>query len=211
MKRALFVIGLLSATVLTSAGGAAVADPSPPPVVRQAGHLPGPWDGRPDFRSRHHDEIRGHRPDRAGPFGHRWPGFERRDFKLAMAGRLSAMETLVGIRSDQLDVWRAYTSALIDFFDHRHSDRQPNAGERPLLGERIADRFLDRVDEAERLTAAADALRAVLSPEQLDRLADEERRLGPRRGPMFHGDGSHRSEEGGPRGDAPSPDGEEPT
>lgn len=210
MKRALLVIGLLSATALTSVGGVAAADPSPPPVVRQAGHLPGSWDGRPDFRSRHYDEARGHWPDRPGPFGHRWPGFERRDLKLAMAGRLSAMETLVGIRSDQLDAWRAYTSALIDFFDHAHSNRQPEAGESLLLGERIADRFLDRVDEAERLSAAADALRAVLGPEQLDRLADAERRLGPRRGPMFHGHGSHRSD-AGPRDDAPRSDGDEPT
>ncbi|NLS17214.1 hypothetical protein HGP16_11665 [Rhizobium sp. P40RR-XXII] len=116
---------------------------------------------------------------------------------LELADKLSAMETLIGVRSAQLDAWRDYTSALTDFLafpKHRppgpppanddaarqpdHDDDKPTE----LFGERIADGVLDRAAKATALKDKATALRKVLTADQLARLEDVERSLVP--GPL---------------------------
>lgn len=126
-------------------------------------------------------------------------GFPRgRNPALELAGRLSAMETLIGIRSAQLDAWRDYTNALTDLLafpqhqppgppspsgdaasqpDHDALNRADDQKE--LLGERIADRVLDRAAKATVLKDKAAALRNVLTADQLAKLENAERFLGP--------------------------------
>ncbi|NTF45642.1 hypothetical protein [Rhizobium rhizogenes] len=117
---------------------------------------------------------------------------------LELAGKLSAMETLIGIRSTQLDAWRDYTNALTDLlaFPKHWQPGQPEAGDeaasqpvhgadnhadgsKELFGERIADRVLDRAAKATVLKDKAAALRNVLTADQVAKLEDAERSLVP--------------------------------
>jgi hypothetical protein len=103
---------------------------------------------------------------------------------LMLGGRLAAVETIIGIRTDQLDAWRNYTSALLDFLDRRPS-RPDDAGplstqnpaslptgeNRPLFAEKIADNAIERGEKAQKLKQATQSLRSVLTPDQLEKLA----------------------------------------
>jgi len=139
---------------------------------------------------------------RMGPHGYAHRG---QSLGLVIAARLAQTETYVGITSAQLDVWRAYSSALIGFFERPGRDQRPGGpgpAETPpaqspqgeaapapanaapaLFADRLADRAIARADKARALKTAVDALRAQLTPEQLDRLAKAERAFLPRRGP----------------------------
>lgn len=137
------------------------------------------------------------------PPPHGMPGdFHRPDHTLELAAKLSALETLIGIHSAQLDAWRDYTSALTDFFappKHGPMGPSPVDGAKPadadngatkphqLFGEEAADHALDRAAKARVLKDKATALHNVLTPEQFAKLEDAERSLEP--GPM--GPGPH--------------------
>lgn len=131
------------------------------------------------------------------PPPHAMPGdFHRPDPALELAAKLSALETLIGIHSAQLDAWRDYTSALTDFFappkhepmgpppiDGANVDgvQPPNSGKSgKLFGEEAADRALDRAAKANVLKDKATALHNVLTPDQFAKLEDAERSLDPR-------------------------------
>jgi hypothetical protein len=120
--------------------------------------------------------------------------FREPDHALELASRLSAMETLIGIRVAQLDAWRDYAAALTDFLAFpKHMPPRPLSGTetRPsapdigamkppeLFGEEIADRLLDHAVKARVLKDKAAALRTVLTADQLDKLEDAERSLDP--------------------------------
>lgn len=114
------------------------------------------------------------------------PPHDRGPAGLALAARLSALETFIGITPDQAPVWRAYTDAVLAFArDGRpgrdgHADVGPppapgfgGAG-RPqmLLAERLAESAIARGQNARALKTAANALRETLSPAQLARLIE---------------------------------------
>jgi len=117
------------------------------------------------------------------------------DWSLRLAERLAAAETLIGIKSYQLDAWRDYTSALIDLFAPPPAPPMPApadaGGDRAFAHqEQIARRMKERAAKAETLLEAITALRAKLSPQQLDRLATISLfPHPPMRGPMPEGRG----------------------
>lgn len=95
-------------------------------------------------------------------------------FRLASA--LSAQETAIGIRPDQQTAWRTYTNALLALIPKREvvlsligvpdeNAEDPEAFER---AEALADALKDYAAKAETLKAAITALRAALTPEQLE-------------------------------------------
>lgn len=121
------------------------------------------------------------------------PGFPRGPNPAVMiAGKLSALETLIGVHSNQLDAWRDYTGALIDLLTppKHEPPGQPamegaaapppaggGDGQVLLFGERLADHMLDRAAKAKVLKDKAAALRNVLNADQLAKLEDAERTL----------------------------------
>lgn len=112
---------------------------------------------------------------------------------LHLAARLAAAEIYVGVTSTQLDVWRAYTTALIELVGRPNFDRgtdaplgaQPESpsreradgaasAEAPLFTERLAEQVIERGKEANAMKAASAALRWTLTPEQVARLREAE-------------------------------------
>ncbi|QKD02826.1 hypothetical protein [Mesorhizobium loti] len=218
MRSRLLALGLFSVAAIHPALAAqpdAGPGDAPPVMTLQDGpdHRPMPWFGQ-------HGPMLG--PQAFGPQGfgpHRMgppPEF-------MLAARLAVLETRVGIRSEQLDAWRDYTSALQAVLAPPLHDRGPggtggragpggpeakgpdaggpNAGPggKPdpfAFQERLADEVTARAASAAKLKDAIAELRTKLSPEQLEILASAERPHGPPPGPW-----------GGPPEDAAAPGG----
>ncbi|MGK9264091.1 hypothetical protein KXS15_24465 [Sinorhizobium meliloti] len=145
----------------------------------------------------------------------RGPGPTGMPPEVVLAARLAVLETRIGIRSEQINVWRDYTSALQTLLSMprpRHGDpgkggaeaapgRAPQADLKNTrdpfaLEEAFADDFVKRAVAAQRLKAAIAALRTTLTPEQLDILASTDR-LGGR---LTQGGGGPSEEAAGPGG-----------
>ncbi|MBZ9987114.1 hypothetical protein LB572_08390 [Mesorhizobium sp. BH1-1-5] len=161
--------------------GAAPSD-EPPAIGRQDDAGPGPmkpWHDQ-HWAMRHGAEDFGPRPE-------------------MLAAHLSLLETRIGIRSEQLDAWRDYTSALQAVLappprpDFGQAGRGPDdaAGGKPdqatrdpfAFQERLADEVTKRAASAAKLKDAIEALRAKLTPEQLEILASADWPHGPPPGP----------------------------
>lgn len=195
MRSRLLALGLFSVAAIHPVFAAqpdsgAAPGGEPPAIGRQddAGPGPMPWHG-PRQAMRHGPEDFG--PQRMGPP----PEF--------LAARLAALETRVGIRSEQLDAWRDYTSALQAVLAPPRPDfgppgrgpddaaggkldqaRPDQAGHDPFaFQEKLADEVTKRAASAAKLKDAIAVLRAKLTPEQLEILASADRPHGPPPGP----------------------------
>lgn len=87
---------------------------------------------------------------------------------------LSAQETALGIRSDQMNAWRAYSAALIAFlpsgdqFRHWLDDTQRADAGAFGLTENMASAAIARAEKARALQEAVARLKAVMTPAQMD-------------------------------------------
>jgi len=164
------VIGLTLGTVM-SPGGTALADPVNVNTIQAAA---------PDAPPPGPDGFGPGRPG-DGPAWRRGPDL-RPDFRMKLARDLAGLETIAGIRADQLDAWRDYTSAMLALMapprPPADGDRQPDAFGR---SERLADTVIDRAQTAERLKSAIATLRRTLTPEQIALLQQAEGHMGPPR------------------------------
>jgi len=224
MRSRLVALGLFSVAAIHPAL-AAPPDPDaasggPPAMAVQDGpdHGPMAWFGQngpgPHGPMRH--GPRGWGPQGWGPQAFGPEGFGPRRMgpppEFMLAARLAVLETRVGIRSEQLDAWRDYTSALQAVLSQPRHDRGPGGTGGPeakgpdagpggkadpfAFQERLADEVTARAASAVKLKEAIAELRAKLSPEQLEILASAEHPHGPPPGPW-----------GGPPDDAAGPGG----
>jgi hypothetical protein len=154
----------------------------------------GPHGGK--HAGQHGRDMRGHGPH--GPRGER--------MQMWLANNLNAAETLIDIRPDQKEAWRGYTNALLAMFQRparpdaaaaAEADKAPFARE-----ERLIRNSTERAAKAADLQKAIDALKAKLTPEQLQKLADADLRFGP---PM-RGPGRDRGHGPDRAGDQAAPD-----
>lgn len=131
---------------------------------------------------------------RRGPHGPR--GGMDHGGPLKLAEKLSAMETAIGIRADQINVWRDFTDALQAVMQPPKPPMPQDSNAGPDAFERVAamaDDVSEKGKRAEKLKAAIEALRASLSPEQLVRAKQVE----PPKPPKTDRGGHSK---GGPRG-----------
>ncbi|MHC5306301.1 hypothetical protein [Bartonella sp. LJL80] len=157
MKKFILASVLASSMVAPLLASSAMAEPTPPPAHGE--HKPKP-------------------PHEKGP-GHKGPEHKKgphgKHSGMRMAEKLSAMETAVGIRSDQLDAWRKYTSSFVDMTDMTPPKPEEAAAEaknKPIFGERMADMTIERAEKAAKFKTAAEELRKVLDAEQLKKMEE---------------------------------------
>lgn len=164
----------MSASLLSGgiAGGAAVlaliAVALPTPGVAQAGvplappEAAGPW------------ECEG------PPVG---PAFDPAAARLVAGLLLSAQETALGIRTEQMDAWRGYTTALIALLPsggrlERWTDAKKRAEAQAFdLAGDLAGAAIERAEKARALQEAVARLKAALTPEQTGMAREMQERL----------------------------------
>ena len=209
----LVLLGGASLTLLTSAWGAA---PDGGPMSHAwAGH------GR-DGYGRSGDMPRCERGGPGPGAMHHGPGPQGPG---RLAAKLSAVETEIGIRANQLDAWRDFTDALLatikppspPWQDGASTATSDDANKPFALADRLADNAIARGQSGEALKKAVATLRTTLTPEQLTKVEAIEARFrswhhgpGHRFGPPPRPDAGPDQHDGGPDAgppDAGSPDG----
>jgi hypothetical protein len=102
-----------------------------------------------------------------------------------LAADLAALEAKVGIRASQLDAWRDFTDNLQAIARPPVPPALPTPGAAPSkltpfgLASDLAKDEIGKGRKAEALLKAIDALKSMLTPEQLDRLAFDDPVHGP--------------------------------
>lgn len=148
---------------------------------------PGPRDRRPGVTGRAGGSDGAQdAPPRPGPLAGPFAGPAPLGGQMAAAASLAAMETFIGIRADQFDVWRAYTNAVLALLQ---PPKPPQDEPKPAAFQRaeaIATHMAEQGAKAQAVLSALAALKAKLTDDQLQRAADLSAALppGPPRGPL---------------------------
>lgn len=101
------------------------------------------------------------------------PAFDPAAARLIAGVLLSAQETALGIRPDQIGAWRGYTAALIALMPSgerlgRWRDEAKRADAQAFdLAQDIAGAAIERAEKARALQDAVSKLKAVLTPDQM--------------------------------------------
>lgn len=98
---------------------------------------------------------------------------------LRLARTLTVAETAVGIRADQLDIWRAYTDALQAVMAPPPPEGAKDPPAPLAWSADVAARATANGEAGGKLAAAVEALKGHLTPDQLSRLAHIEPLLMP--------------------------------
>lgn len=166
---------------------------TPPPPGDKARPGPGSGPMGPMRMGPDHMGPMGPMADRFRPMHHGWGESPQ----MRLAEKLAAVETAIGVRSDQMDAWRDFTSKLMAFATpelrmhqwHRHagSPSEPPLKAGNAQGDatppsvppakdvgkdfgplaHIVDRAIQRGEQAKQLKAAMDKLDGVLTPQQI--------------------------------------------
>ncbi|WP_371345941.1 hypothetical protein [Ancylobacter sp. IITR112] len=111
------------------------------------------------------------------------PAFDPTAVRLIAGLLLSAQETALGIRTDQMDAWRGYTTALIALLPSgerlgRWTDEEKRAEAQAFdLAQDIANAAIERAEKARALQDAVSTLKAALTPEQMSMAKQMQERL----------------------------------
>ncbi len=153
-----------AAPAASSAAPAQLAQGGPPPEMR-------PDAPRPEPGARAEADGRPFPPPGFPPPGFPPPGFPPpRPNPMQVASLLAAQEVALGIRADQIDVWRAFASAVVDFVKAEGPPPAPPKKDEPFaLPQAIATRALDAGARAKAVLDTRTALIAKLTPAQVER------------------------------------------
>ena len=88
---------------------------------------------------------------------------------LRLADRLATLEVYLGITSQQQDAWRAFTQAALAMVPNPQEMHRDMAGGAFDGIDRMTARLQHMAEAAQKLNQAAQALKAVLTPEQIQR------------------------------------------
>ncbi|MBK5567909.1 hypothetical protein [Ensifer sp. SSB1] len=191
MRNGFRALGVASIAVVQVAAAhtASAVDQSEPAVTEEGGE---------SLKRAGHVDLVPPGPRRfEGRAGRQIPGLDVPP-EAALAACLAILETRIGIRAEQLNAWRDYTSALQALlpppgprqFDPREPHPDAIPGGPPQLAsevetgpfareEALADDFVKRAAAARKLKSAIAALRTTLTPEQQAILASAIHPWGP--------------------------------
>ena len=180
MRSTTVALGFYFAAVICSAlaqpGDAIAAACEATPGIKALDEIDDAKGPRFDEDRKDHDNSHRKR-DRSGD------GFKHdEEYGLELVAQLSALETRLGIRSEQLDTWRDYTTALQSLLAPIRPEKLTDPRDNPQAEvhgpkdpfdreQKLADELIQRAADAEKLNAAIAALRTILTPRQLDELA----------------------------------------